>query len=240
MPRFFTNNINGDVAYITGEDAKHLATSLRAKIGDEITLCDTLGSDYTGLITEIDKNSISFKITDKCISPSEAKVKITLFMAMPKGDKAETVIQKSVELGVHEIVFVLTKRCVSRPDSASWVKKQKRFEKIALEAAKQSGRGIIPAVCGILSFKEAVEKMSNSECGIIFYENSTEKLSDVMKNEFSEIAIMVGSEGGFEAEEVKFAMENGIHSLSLGKRILRCETAPLSAISAIMYACGEF
>ena len=158
---------------------------------------------------------------------------------MPKADKLELIIQKAVELGVDTVTPVMTKRCVSKPDEKSMAKKLERYNRIALEAAKQSGRGKIPQVLPMMDLKSALIEMEKSSCPILFYENATAAAKHVIAQADGEIAILIGSEGGFEEEEVAWAQQSGCHVLSLGKRILRCETAPLAALSIIMYETGN-
>ena len=239
MPRFFCDNINNSVFTINGEDAKHISKVLRIAEGDYITLCDMRGNDYKGKITLITAENVQGDVIDKTPCINEPNFHITLYMAMPKGDKPEFIVQKAVELGATEIVFMLSKRCVSRPDSKTFMKKNERFNKIAFEAAKQCGRGIIPKVRGLLTFKEALEDM-NGTSQILFYENATAPLRDIISGTGENISIIIGSEGGFEEEEITEAMNKNIPIASLGNRILRCETAPIVALSAIMYGKGEF
>ena len=239
MPRFFCENITEKDFTIIGEDAKHIFKVLRYNVGDELTLCDMKGKDYKGIIEYADSETVSGQVTESWNSDTEPNINLTLYMAMPKGDKAEFIIQKATELGAKEIVFMLTHRCVSRPDDKSFRKKLERFNKISFEAAKQSQRGIIPIVRGLISYKEALAECENKN-GIIFYENSVTPLKTVISNCSTEIGIFIGSEGGFEEEEVNLALEKGIYCASLGKRILRCETAPLAAISAVMYEKDNF
>ena len=239
MPRFFCENINEKDFTVTGEDAKHIFKVLRYSVGDELILCDMQGKDYRGIIQYADGDTVSGDITEVWSSDTESNINLTLYMAMPKGDKAELIIQKATELGAKEIVFMLTHRCVSRPDDKSFRKKLERFNKISFEAAKQSQRGIIPKVRGLISYKEALAECENKS-GIIFYENSTTPLKSIMTNCTADIGVFIGSEGGFEEEEVTMALEKGFYIASLGKRILRCETAPLAAISAIMYEKDNF
>ncbi len=234
MPRFFTQNINGDTAFIEGDDAKHIQKSLRMKIGEQIELCDGNGFDYIGKISSL-SDCVEVSITSKQENESEPSCKVTLFQALPKGDKFELIVQKAVELGVHKIVPMLTDRCVSRPDQKSFAKKLERYNKIALEAAKQSGRGVIPIVEDMVSFDKAIEMASNCRTALFFYEKGGKSLSENLKSDAKSVAIFIGSEGGFEEAEVEKAENGGILTTSLGKRILRCETAPLCALSAIMY-----
>ncbi|MEG0615689.1 MAG: RsmE family RNA methyltransferase [Oscillospiraceae bacterium] len=233
MPRFFVDNI-AECAEISGADANHIAQSLRMKIGEEVTLCDRNGYDYHCVIEEFTENSVFCKVLDKCLSKSEPSIKLTLFQAMPKLDKLETIIQKSVELGVSRIVPVLTSRCVSRPDEKSFAKKLERYQKISLEAAKQSGRGIIPEISGIITLQKAFNEMILSDIPLICYEGGGKKFKEIGLAEGKSVSLIIGSEGGFDAKEVENAVSMGITPIWLGDRILRCETAPLAAISIIM------
>ena len=245
MPRIYLdkNEINGSVAVITGEDAKHISRSLRMKLGDEVTVCDGEMTDYKGVITGFTSDTVQLEITSKERSGSEAPYKARLFMALPKSDKMELIIQKAVELGVYQIVPFLSERCISRPDGASGVKKVERWNKIALGAAQQSGRGIIPTVHGIVSYKEALEMAKDDEARFICYECEEENglyqklLGMNEKEKCGRISFFVGAEGGFSREEVELAKGCSIASVTLGKRILRCETAPmfvLSVMSAVL------
>jgi 16S rRNA (uracil1498-N3)-methyltransferase len=240
MPRFFTTNIDGKTASIDGEDARHIAKSLRMRTGDELTLCDTRGSDYTCRITAIDKDRIMAEVLGRWPTAAEPRFVLTLFQALPKADKLETIAQKAVELGAAALVPVLSARCVARWSKADEAKKRERLDKIMLEAAKQSGRGRIPRTEPLLRFEEAIQRMKESDLAIMFYEDAKTPLRDILPKKLSSVAIMIGSEGGFSPEEAAYAKENGVPLASLGARILRCETAPICAISAINYALGEF
>ena len=152
----------------------------------------------------------------------------------------ETIVQKAVELGVGRFVPVLTHRCVSRPDDKSMRKKCERYNRIALEAAKQCGRGRVPEVAPLVGFREAVAQMRADPLALFFYENADQPLREVLTGRLGDrVSILIGSEGGFEPSEAAFAAENGLVPLSLGSRILRCETAPLAAITAILYQAGD-
>ena len=233
MPRFFVNNIIGETVVVSGIDANHIAKSLRMKKGDTITFCDTKGNDYNCIIESIEENVVC-NILSSEKSKSEPSVNVTLYQAIPKLDKLETIIQKTVELGITKIVPVLTNRCISRPDKATMSKKLERLSKISLEAAKQSGRGIIPEICKMITFKEAADRMKVDDIGIILYEGGGKNLSELNLSQHKNISIMIGSEGGFEENEVEFAVQNGIEKVGLGPRILRCETAPVATLSIIM------
>ncbi len=234
MPRFFLENINTDLPVITGEDAKHIGRSLRMKPGEEITVC-SCGTDYFCEITSITSDEVFLKILDEKLCSAEPTVEVTLFQAVPKLDKLEHIIQKSVELGVTKIVPVLTRRCVSRPDKKDFEKKRVRLNKIALEAAKQSGRGIIPEVTEIVSFNEAVKQMAELDCPLMLYEEGGIRFSEVETENKKSFALFVGSEGGFDETEAETAKNSGITPIWLGERILRCETAPLTALSILMF-----
>ncbi len=235
MPRFFTEIIGEREIILDGENATHISRSLRAKIGDELIVCDGKGTDYKTKIVSIDNSTVTAEIIDSHRCVTESPCRITLFQAMPKSDKFELIVQKAVELGVYEIVPVLTEFCVSRPDEKSFNKKLDRYQKIALEAAKQCGRGIIPIVRNIMGYKECIAKMQESETSIMFYENATSALQKELLPQKQSLSVLIGSEGGFSTKEVDFAKENNIKICTMGNRILRCETASFYALSAISY-----
>ena len=239
MPRFFTETINETKGTISGDDAKHIAKVLRMHAGEKLVACDCQGFDYDCVIDSLTDKEVELSVERKYPSETEPSVRVTLYQAMPKSDKMELIIQKAVELGVSAIVPVQTKRCVSRPDAKSMAKKLERYNRIALEAAKQCGRGRIPQVLPMLDFTEAIKAMKEDQRAFLFYENSTSSFRKELEQGVSSVSIMVGAEGGFEEEEVQKALDLDIASLSLGKRILRCETAPLAALSIIMYETGN-
>lgn len=240
MPRFFVESLAGDPIVIEGGDARHIALSLRMKQGEELILCDGKGTEAVCAVATLCPESVVLDVKERRASETEPKTRVTLYQALPKADKMEYIVQKAVELGVYRIVPVLTSRCISRPDEKTAAKKRERLCKIAAEAAKQSGRGIIPEVDGVLTFKNAVKEMSTAGLPIFFFEHASLPLRKYMeKYTGGDIAVMVGAEGGFSDEEAAFAEENGLLSASLGPRILRCETAPVAALAAIMYAAGE-
>lgn len=240
MPRFFVDSVEGDFVEINGEDARHIALSLRMKNGEHLVLCDGKGREADAVIREAFPESVVLDVVERKDSAAEPKTEVVLYQALPKFDKLEYIVQKSVELGVSKIVPVLTSRCISRPDEKTMKKKLERLRKISDEAAKQSGRGKLPEVGEMLTFKNAVLKMCEAETPIFFFEHAEYPLREIMKKrEGGTISMMVGSEGGFSDEEAAFAAEHGALIASLGPRILRCETAPVAALSAIMYAAGE-
>lgn len=240
MPRFFTGDFFDNKARVSGDDARHIAKSLRMREGEELELCDLNGFDYRASLVLVSPDSVVAEILEKKPCLTEPAAKLSLFQALPKSDKLELIAQKAVELGVHEITPVLTSRCVSRWDEKDSAKKIERLNKIMLEAAKQSRRGSIPRMNALCGFETAIERMKSAECAILFYERASNPLSGILTRKFGRIAIMTGSEGGFSEDEAALAELNGISTASLGARILRCETAPVAAISAINYAMGEF
>lgn len=239
MPRFFIDYIPQQMAEITGGDARHIALSLRMKIGEELTLTHG-GTDYFCNIESINPESVVLAVKSSAPCAAEPSVELTLFQAVPKLDKLETIVQKAVELGACRIVPVLTRRCISRPKEQEFEKKRARLSKIALEAAKQSGRGIVPEIAPLTSFKNAVAEMKKSDVALMCYENGGKHFSEIELCKSGSISLFIGSEGGFDFEEADFAVESGVVPIWLGSRILRCETAPIAAISVIMHMTGNF
>ena len=237
-PRFFAHT-DGDTAVITGDDARHIGTVLRMKAGELAVLCDGEGEDCLCRISAVSKELVELEVLDRQRNEAEPDVFVTLYQCVPKGDKMDFIVQKAVELGVSKIIPVLSKRCVSRPDEKSFAKKIQRWQKIAEEAAKQCGRGKIPEIGEQKEFRTAVTEYSQSKRGILFYECGGAPLSEIVDGSVRDIGVFVGSEGGFEAEEAAFAQEKGIIAATLGKRILRCETAPLAALAVLMNLTGN-
>lgn len=237
MPRFFCENISGGKAVIEGEDAKHIAKVLRYRVGDEITVCDMKGTDYSCAVAELGETVI-LDILSSHKNESEPNIKINLYQALPKGDKLDFIVQKSTELGVCRIIPVSTEFCVAKADKKSFEKKLQRLNKIAKEAAKQSGRGIIPTVENILTFDEALKSMKNNK-SVFCYEGGGEKISTLIGEEDTEVNVFIGSEGGFSQNEAEKLALNGVFGVTLGKLILRCETAPIAALTLILNASGN-
>lgn len=236
MPVFF-EKVTGNEVIITGENANHISNALRMKIGEKITLCDEK-INYTCEIKEFSNQSVKVSVLDKKANESEPDVNITLFQCLPKGDKLELVIQKAVELGVGEIVPVLSSRCVSRPDEKKAKKKNERYNKIALSACEQSGRGKTVKVAEQIDFNQALSRISQFDRCILFYEGGGVSLREAVGKE-KEIAVFIGPEGGFSEKEVDLLQKSGAVTATLGKRILRTETAPLAAIVSIMLLTGN-
>ena len=239
MVRFFADGevLRGDTVVLTGENAQH-ARVLRLKAGETVLVCDGQGTECLCEVT--DAGEMKLNVLKRRESTSEAAVRVSVYMAFPTADKLEHVIQKATELGATEIVAFPSSRCVSRPDEKSLAKKLERWQKIAASAAEQSGRGRIPSVLTVNSYREAVERAARSELPLFPYENerTVSLRAAIGPAQFRTAAIMTGPEGGFSEDEVQLAEEAGMKICSLGPRILRCETAPLCALSAVLYAAG--
>ncbi len=246
MRRFFTEpeNIEGTTASII-EDAAHITRVLRMNIGDEVLIFDGTGYEYTARLTEVDKDRCTAEILSSRFSEQEPSVKVTIYQGLPKSSKMEGIIQKSVELGVFSIVPVSMDRCVSKLDGGKKeAEKIKRWNKIATEAAKQCGRGILPTVEESITFDEAIERLKNTQLAIMPYEMlghmGKANLKTVLKqSDATEIGVLIGTEGGFSDSEAEAAKEAGISMVGLGKRILRTETVSSAILSAIMYEADE-
>lgn len=243
MARFFVTpeEFSGDTLILTGENAQH-AKVLRLKPGEEVLLCDGAGRECLCRVRDTAPNEIRLDAVEYRDSVAEAKKRVSVYMALPKSDKLEHVIQKATELGAFEIVAFPSARCVSKPDEKSLNKKLDRWQKIAASAAEQSGRGRIPEVVVLPSFAAALERAAQADKALMFYENEravTLKMA-LESGDFETVSLLTGPEGGLDEKEVAQARAAGLQVCTLGRRILRCETAPLCALSAVMYAAGEF
>lgn len=238
MPKFFfdkTDLVHGQIQ-LHGENEKHIKTVLRAKEGEALTLCDGEGTDYQCRISSL-ADGVQLEVLSQAPCETEPKTKITLYQGLPKADKMELIIQKCVELGVERIVAVSTERAIVKLDKKEG-KRLERWQKIAEAAAKQSGRGRIPEVFGqVLKFRDAVAEARELDAAIIPYERE-EQLglrSFVQSFQGERIGIFIGPEGGFAEEEIALAQENGITPITLGKRILRTETAGMITAAILLY-----
>ena len=240
MPRFFVDSVVDQTVVLSGENAAH-AKVLRLKIGEEVTACDGKGMDYLCTVADITSDTVALEVHSKEPSKTEPRVFASVYMAYSKGDKLEHVIQKATELGAVEIVAFPSSRCVAKFDEKGLNKKLPRWQKIAASAAEQSGRGRIPQVIALSSYKEALLRAAQADKGVFFYENEENyTLSAALATPYETISLMSGPEGGFSLEEANMAKEHGLSICTLGTRILRCETAPLCALSAVMFAAGEY
>lgn len=243
MTRFFVEpeQLQGEFLVLTGENAAH-AKVLRMKAGEQVLVCDGMGNECVCTVSDVSPNQVSLVVNCRQASSSEPSVQASVYMAFSKGDKLEHVIQKATELGAYEIVAFPSSRCVSRPDEKSLAKKLERWQKIAASAAEQSGRGYIPQVLTVDSYSAAIDRAAKADKAILFYENerATTLRMALESGSFRSVSLLTGPEGGLEPREVEMAKAAGMQICTLGSRILRCETAPLCALSAVMYAAGEF
>lgn len=240
MNKFFVDkkNINSDHMIITdSEDIKHITKVLRLKESQQVEVSDGEKYEYVCTIRDINTDGITLEINEKEEHKREAYVKVTLFQGVPKQSKMELIVQKAVEIGVFDIVPVFTKRTIV-VDNGKFSKKVERWNKITEEAAKQSKRGIIPVVKEAVNFKDMVKAIKDYDLVLFFYENiSQQNLKTVLQEnkQVNNIAVIIGPEGGFSDEEAETIMNEKAYGLSLGKRILRTETAGLAALSIIYY-----
>ena len=242
MRRFFTEpkNIHEASADIF-EDAAHITRVLRMDVGEKILLFDGTGWEYTAELTQIDSKQCLAKILDKTFSEQEPEIEVTIFQGIPKSGKMESIIQKSVELGVSAIVPTALERCVAKLDSGKKeMEKLKRWNKVSLEAAKQCGRGKVPEILPCTSFAQAIEQMQSMDLALMPYEvlghrGECSLKSVLQAGQYRSIGILIGPEGGFSDQEAQYAQEKGIRLVGLGKRILRTETVASAMLAMIMY-----
>ena len=240
MPRFFIDYTPevGGAAVIEGADARHIGGALRMTAGETLTLCDGCGTDYACTVTAVEKERVTLSVDAATPSSSEPSLAVTLYMGLPKGDKMELIIQKCVELGVTAIVPVAMSRCIVKLDGKDAAKKQARWQKIAAEAAGQSGRGIIPTVETPITWKQALARFA-TEYTLLCYEGGGAPIGQLVTPDHKAVSLVVGPEGGFDVAEVEAVLAAGGKIATLGPRILRCETAPLAAIAVLMEKSGN-
>ena len=245
MHRFFVepSQIGEKEIVINGPDVNHIRNVLRMRAGEELLAADGQGSEYRCILRELQDSEIRAEICRKLSGSAELPSRITLFQGLPKSDKMDLIIQKCVELGVFRIVPVTTKRTVVKLDAKKEESRRKRWTAVSESAAKQSGRGIIPEISGVQSFREAVEEAGELDVCLIPYEKAEnmartrEILSGIPAG--ASIGVFIGPEGGFEEEEVREAMEAGARPITLGRRILRTETAGMAVLAMLGYLLEE-
>ena len=247
MPKFFVKEeqIKDNEIIIIGQDVKHIKKVLRAKTGDELQICNSQnGENFLCEIQDLENEDIICKIKEKIQEKVESNIKVTIFQGLPKADKMEYIIQKSVELGVSNITPVEMKRCVVKLDGKDKIKKIERWQKISEVAAKQCGRDIIPQINNVINIQNICNLISEYDILLVAYENEKEntlkeQIEKLKKQNNSEskikIGIVIGPEGGLEENDVNKLKENGAQIITLGKRILRTETVALNILSIIMY-----
>ena len=243
MPRFFLtggSNIAGGTAFIVGEDAAH-AKVLRLRVGERLIVCDGLGKDHHCTVTKITPDQVEAEIVETVPCLGEPSIRTVVLCGLPKGDKADAIVQKCTESGAAEIIFFHSHRCVAKPGK-DMDKKVARWQRIAQEAAKQAGRGIIPSVGFLPDIAEVFNKAKTADLPLFMYETGERKtLKEVLESypQAASAAVITGPEGGFEPFEAELAGIMELHVCSMGPRIYRCETAPVAALSAILYATGN-
>lgn len=238
MSRFFVAPFAGDTAVLTGQDAHHIARVLRMRVGEDLLLCDGGGTDYGCRITALTEGEVQVQVLYRTPTESEPTVSVTLYQGLPKSEKMDFIVQKCVEIGITRIVPVGMARSIVRLTAAEGAKKQIRWQKIAASAAEQSGRGVVPEVAEPIGFQQMLAAV-RQENTVTFYEGGGRPLSELVTAETRAVSLVIGPEGGFELAEIEQLRQAGAQIATLGKRILRCETAPLVALSVVMQLTGN-
>lgn len=235
MRRFFCDNLSGTTATISGDEAHHIARVLRMKPGESLSLCDGAGGEFDAVITSVHTEAVVCALGARRESAVESPVAVTLFQCLPKTGKMETIVQKCTELGVFAVVPVVSARCVVIPNK-DFEKKRERYNRVALEAAKQSRRAVVPQVQPLVSLKQ-IDLGSFDRFLVAYEEESARSLKTALREagSLSSIALLIGPEGGLEPDEVNRLAASGAISVSLGKRILRTETAGMAMLAQILY-----
>lgn len=236
MQRYFVDSVEGELVSLRPEDARHLRVVLRARAGERVILCDGRGAEAVCELAPADGAEACVRVLERRESLGEPSVAIHLYPSLAKGERFEWLLQKTVELGAASITPVISERCVA---TAADDKKLARWRRIVREAAEQSGRGIIPPVHAAASFREAVLRAEGSR--LLCFEEERETLlgEQLRRSGARVVSVFTGPEGGYGAGESAFARENGCAAVSLGRRILRCETAPVAAVCAVLSSAGE-
>ena len=247
MARFFVFGSNvpkGGTIVLSGADAEH-AKVLRLRVGDRIVVSDGAGTDRFCTIRGIGKEGVSAEVDEAAPNEAEPSVAVTVLAGLPKqGERSDYTVQKCTECGAARIVFFVSHRCVAKPGTAGLERKVRRWQRIAEEAAKQSGRGIIPEISAVEEFAGALDYAVKAELPLMLYETGErtplrEALRSVDAGTLKSAALITGPEGGFEPFEAELASRLGIPLCAMGPRILRCETAPVAALAALMYETGN-
>ncbi|MGE5529146.1 MAG: 16S rRNA (uracil(1498)-N(3))-methyltransferase [Patescibacteria group bacterium] len=244
MPNVFVtpDQIRGDTLRVTGGDAHHLARVLRLGTGDFFTALDGAGIEYRAVVVAVDRDGVLARIEEKSARQTEPRLRLTLGQALPKGDKMDEVVRKCTELGLAEFWPLLAERCVSVPDESRLPGRVERWQKIAAEAARQSGRAVVPQVAAPRKWDEAAAACGLFDLALLAWEGeSATSLRRALEDSPhpTKILVLIGPEGGFSQTEAKAAAEGGAVPVTLGPRILRTETAGLVAAAAIFYHYGE-
>lgn len=239
MPhRYFTSDISGDAARICGPDAAHLGRVLRAKPGQRLCLCDGAGSDYEAEIVCVSPEEVTLRVLGKAPSSAEPSLRAEVYLGVAKGERMDFAVQKCVELGAAFIQPFVSENTVAKPKDGG--EKARRWARIATEAAKQAGRGLLPEAAPPLPFAGALARAAKCELALFFHERGGLPLRRALGGKApASVAILTGPEGGFTPEEARQAEAAGCVPVCLGPRILRCETAPLAALTAVMLLSGN-
>ena len=241
MHHFFVtpSQVSGETIFVEGQDVNHMKNVLRMKIGEQVEISDGNNKKYLCEVEAFESETVRLQIVEEMEADTELSSKLYLFQGLPKSDKMELIVQKAVELGAYEIIPVATKRAVVKLDAKKAAKKVERWNGISESAAKQAGRSLIPEVTEVLTFSQALEKAKQLDVVLIPYElaegmdESRAIIRSIEKGQ--SVGIFIGPEGGFEQAEVEQAMEAGANPVTLGKRILRTETAGLTILSILMF-----
>lgn len=243
MPRFYvpTPHIENDQLKIGGNEARHIRRALRLKAGDEIIIFDGLGKEYGGKIVEEGPSSVVMKVQNIFSSKRESPLEITLGQSLLKGEKMDYLIQKATELGVKEIIPFLSSRSVPFLDKSVRLKRHHRWERIAIEASKQCGRGVVPKIEPFQDYSEMLQTAPSNSLRLILLEKEGIKLKEVLDKSKgkTKVFFIIGPEGGFSQEEIEEAKRTGFITITFGKRILRAETASLCFLSILQYDYGD-
>ncbi|KZL93883.1 16S rRNA (uracil(1498)-N(3))-methyltransferase [Clostridium magnum] len=245
MHKFFVprSNILGDTAIIEGDDVKHIYKVLRLEVGDNVSINNCDGEEFLGQIEDVNKKQVTVKCVEKLALNNESPVEIYLFQGLPKSSKMDLIVQKATELGVKEVTPIITDRVVVKNELGEF-KKLDRWNRIVLEACKQSKRSIIPKVNTPLEFEGLLELLKNMDLIVVPYENAEghgikNMVNSINKSHIKKIAVIIGPEGGFEEEEINRLKELEAYIVTLGPRIFRTETAGFVCVSLIMYELGD-
>ncbi len=243
MPRFYVHQprIDDKLLMIRGDEVKHIRKVLRLKTGDQIMVFDGLGKEYEGTIVEEGPSSVVIKIQNILFSKKDSPLEVTLAQSLLKGEKMDTLIQKSTELGVKEIIPFFSSRSVPLLEKSGRLKRLHRWERIAIEASKQCGRGVVPKIESLQDYSEMLQAVSPGSLRLILWEGEGIKLKEVLERSEAKVKIffVIGPEGGFSRGEVEDAKKNGFIPVTLGRRILRAETASLCLLSILQYERGD-
>jgi len=245
MHKFFVpkKNIDGNNAIIDGEDVKHIYRVLRLQIGDKVSVNNSEGKEYIGEITSIDKKEVNINLLEENAINNESPVEVYLFQGLPKSTKMDLIVQKNTELGIKAITPIITKRVEVKSELKD-LKKVDRWNKIALEASKQSKRSLVPQINAPMEFELLLDQLKHMDLVVVPYENQEgygikKLIQNIEINKINKVAIVIGPEGGFEEDEIIKLKEIGAEVVTLGPRILRTETAGFVCLSLIMYELGD-